>query len=282
MLGAIKNDFSRSMANRGFAFAVVITAALCFTEQIFCDNVNGRVYSVFEAFFTFDRAFMERNFDFNPAIIIGKALSGYSAMALPVTAAFPFVFAFVSERNSGNMRFVISRTGRLKYYFSKYISSIFSGGFCTMLGVLLFALFAFILFPSGQNPDTITEFLPYGALLFIVKKSLSALVYGAASVLPAFFLCSFCTNPYIILCVPFLLKFMLETLISEIQKNAISFGDIFIYEKIIPFDPTSLNHIFEMLADKTFFITIAVNVVFAAAIFAGYAVIMEKRADRGS
>ena len=261
MLGAIKNDFSRSMANRGFAFAVVITAALCFTEQIFCDNVNGRVYSVFEAFFTFDRAFMERNFDFNPAIIIGKSLSGYSAMALPVTAAFPFVFAFVSERNSGNMRFVISRTGRLKYYFSK---------------------FAFILFPSGQNPDTIAEFLPYGALLFIVKKSLSALVYGAASVLPAFFLCSFCTNPYIILCVPFLLKFMLETLISEIQKNAISSGNISIYEKIIPFEPTSLNHIFEMPTDKTFFITIAVNVVFAAAIFAGYAVIMEKRADRGS
>ena len=281
MLRTLKSEFFRTAATRGFILAAAVTAALCFTVQIFYNSSNGKTYSVFEAIFSIDREIMLNNADFNPAIIISKALSGYSAMALPVTSAFPFVFAFISERNSKNMRFVISRTGRAKYYCSKFAAAVICGELCTMLGVLLFALTTVILFPGGQPAEMLADYLPNGALPTVVKKALSAFIYGAASVLPAFFLCSFCTNPYIILCVPFLLRFILETLFSEIINNAVSAGITDIYEKIYPFQPSSLSFIFDIRESKTLFTLIAVNVIIAAAVFAGFSVIMEKRADRG-
>lgn len=220
MIRILKSEFSRIAAGRGFILAIAVTAALCFTAQIFNNSANGKTFSAFEAIFSFDREFMLENPEFNPAIIIAKALSGYSSMALPVTAAFPFVSSFIFERNSGNMRFVISRSGRAKYYCSKFASAVICGGLCTMLGVLLFALLTVILFPSGHPAEIIAGYLPSGALLAVVKKALSAFVYGAVSVLPAFFLCSLCTNSYIILTIPFLLKFILQTLLSEIANNA--------------------------------------------------------------
>lgn len=281
MIRMLKSEFSRITAGRGFILAIAVTAALCFTAQIFSNSSNGKTYSVFEAIYSFDREFMSKNTEFNPAIIIAKALSGYSAMALPVTAAFPFISLFISERNSGNMRFVISRSGRAKYYFSKFASAVICGGLCTMLGVLLFALLTIILFPSGQPAEILAGHLPNGALSAVVNKALSAFVYGAVSVLPAFFLCSFCTNSYIILTIPFLMKFILQTLLNEIPNNATAAGKIDVYKKITPFEPNTLNYIFEMRDNETLFITIAVNVIFAAAVFAGFALIMEKRADRG-
>ncbi len=272
MLKVLKCGLVRSFANWGFVGAVIVTAVLCFSAQIYSDRSNGKAYSVFEALYSFDRDFMSNNSDFSPVSIIEKALSGYSAMALPVTAAFPFVFSFITERNSGNMRLSISRTSRGKYYFSKFVSALLCGGICTMLGVILFSLFAFILFPSTQFPE----------ITALIKKFLSVFVYGMTSVIPSFFLCSFCKNPYIILCVPFVLKFMLETLISRIQINASAAGDFDVYQRTLPFIPSSVTSLFYIEANKTFFIIIAVNLLFAATVFAGFALIMEKRADRGN
>lgn len=281
MLRTLKCDLSRSLANRGFVCAIIVTAVLCFSTEVYSDHLNGKTYSVFEAIFTLDRDFMSSQIDFNPAIIARKALSGYSAMALPVTAAFPFVFAFISERNSGNMRLVISRMGRLKYYLSKFISAIFCGGLCTMLGVIFFVILLYILFPNTQSPQIIAEYLPNGVYITIAKKALSAFVYGAASVLPAFFLCSFCSNLYIILCVPFLLKFITETLLSDIQTNAVAAGEYDVFDRTLPFTPSSASALFEIEVNVIFVKIIAVNMLFAAAIFVGFAVIMEKRADKG-
>lgn len=281
MLKTLKCDISKNIVNWGFICAIIVTAALAFTSGVYIDSSNGKSYSVFEAFLSFDRDFMRGEYRLSPLYIINGTLNGYyESMALPVTAAFPFVFAFAAERKSGNIRPTITRVGRGKYYFSKFISALLCGGLCTMLGVILFAGLVMILFP-GTPPETLAEFLPNGVFLTLVKKALSAFVYGAVSVLPAFFMCSFCVNPYIILCVPFMLKFMLETLISRIQTNAFSAGYYEIFDQTAPFMPNSASRLFYMNADKSFWITLSVNLTFAAAVFAGFYIVMEKRADRG-
>lgn len=281
MFKSLKCDISKNLVNWGFICATIITAALSFTSGVYTDVSNGKNYSVFEALFSFDRDFMRGQFQFSPLYIINGTLNGYyESMALPVTAAFPFVFAFTAERNSGNMRQAITRVGRRKYYFSKFISALLCGGLCTMLGVIVFAVFVLILFPS-MPPEMLVDLLPDGVFLTLVKKALSAFVYGAVSVLPAFILCSFCTNPYIILCVPFMLKFMLETLISRIQSNAFAAGNYEIYDMTAPFMPNSASQLFYARSDNVFWITVGVNLIFTAAVFAGFYIVMEKRADRG-
>ncbi len=281
MLKALKCDLLRTINNSGFIFAAIITAILCFSVQVYSDPSNGKVYSVFEAIFSLERSVMSENYEFSPPIIIRKALSGYSAMVLPVTAALPFVMSFIAERNSRNIRFTISRTGRVKYYLSKFISALLSGGICTLLGVTIFGAAVYILFPNGQSAEMLADFFPSGVLAALVQKALSSFVYGAVSVLPAFLFCAFCVNPYIILCVPFLLKFIIETIFSAIQTNSIAAGNFDIYKKLLPFYPNSASQLFYMQIDGTFALTAAVNLIAAAAVFAGFFVIMEKRADRG-
>ena len=260
----------------GAAAAIIVTAVLCFSVQVYSEQSNGKVYSVIEALFMLDRDLMTGNSDFFPPVIINKALSGYSAMALPVTASFPFVLSFIAERNSGNMLYVISRINRRKYYYSKFIAAISSGGLCTMMGVILFGISVYILFPNVNSPD-----MQNSVAEILVKKAFSSFVYGMASVLPAFFLCSFCKDPYIIMCFPFMLRFIAETIIAEIQTNALAVGNFGVYELAATFYPEAVSRIFYMRADRMFWGIIAVNVIFFAAILAGFVIIMENRLDRG-
>lgn len=281
MLKTLKSDLARFFSNWAFAAAIIVTAVLCFSVPVYSDNLNGKSYSVIEALTSLDRGLMAGNADFFPSMIIRMALTGYSAMALPVTASFPFVLSFIAERNSGNMLYTISRTSRKKYYFSKFISAISSGGLCTMLGVTVFGICVYILFPNSCSPELVEWAFPNGVLAGLAKKLLSAFIYGMTSVLPAFFLCSFCKNPYIALCFPFMLKFISEAVLGKIQTNAWASENFGVSDFIAPFFPDAASHLVDRPVDKTFWGIIAVNVIFAAIAYAGFAAIMENRSDRG-
>ena len=281
MLKALKCDLLRYVLNKWFIMSAAITAALCFSVQVYTDNSNGRVYSVLEALLSIDHTVMAESSELIPPLIIGKALSGYAAMALPITAALPFVMSFISERSSGNMRFTVIRTGRVKYYLSKFFSALLSGGLAVWLGVNLFAVLVYILFPHTQSPEMLADYIPNGVFSMLLRTAAGAFGYGAISILPAFFLCSFCTNSYIILCVPFLLKFIYETILSTVQTNLVAAGDYEIYQQTLPFYPNAITFLFEIPFGKDFITIITLNLLFAVTAFFAFVLVMEKRADRG-
>lgn len=212
MIGSLRCDFHKTIISAGFAAAVLVTFLLCFTENVYIDG-SMRAYSALEALFTFDRPFMESRSSFCSLAVFKSTLSGYSAMFLPILASFPFVFSHSAERNSSNIRFSIFRAKRLKYYLSKFICAALSGGACVLLGVSLFGIFSSIAFPALECYEgfDLEFFAPDGVVAEIIKKLLSAFIYGCANTLPAFFLSAFCRNRYIILCVPFLTRFMQDT-----------------------------------------------------------------------
>lgn len=281
MLKALKCDLLRCVLNKWFIMSAAITAALCFSVQVYTDNSNGRVYSVLEALLSIDHTVIAESSELIPPLIIGKALSGYAAMALPITAALPFVMSFISERSSGNMRFTVIRTGRVKYYLSKFFSALLSGGLAVWLGVNLFAVLVYILFPHTQSTEMLADYIPNGVFPMLLRTAAGAFAYGAASILPAFFLCSFCTNSYIILCVPFLLKFIYETILSTVQTNSVAAGDYEIYQQTLPFYPNAITFLFEIPFGKDFITIITLNLLFAVTAFFAFVLVMEKRADRG-
>lgn len=281
MLKALKCDLLRCVLNKWFIMSAAITAALCFSVQVYSDNSNGRVYSVLEALLSIDHTVMAESSELIPPLIIGKALSGYAAMALPITAALPFVMSFISERSSGNMRFTVIRTGRVKYYLSKFFSALLSGGLAVWLGVNLFAVLVYIMFPHTQSPEMLADYTPNGVFSMLLRTAAGAFGYGAISILPAFFLCSFCTNSYIILCVPFLLKFIYETILSTVQTNSVAAGDYEIYQQTLPFYPNAITFLFEIPFGKDFITIITLNLLFAVTAFFAFVLVMEKRADRG-
>lgn len=280
MIKLLKSDFHKTLLSYGFFAAIIVTFFLCFTASVYIDTSTSRTYSVLEVLFNFDRRFMENNISFNSLSVFKSALNGYSEMFLPILASFPFVFSQSAERMSGNIRFSIFRTKRLKYYFSKFICAALSGGLCVMLGALIFGIFSFIAFPGLEyyHNNTLGLIAPDGVFAEIIKKLLSSFIYGCVSSIPAFFLSSFCRNRYIILCVPFLIRFILDT---ATNKLLISTRDDTIYEIVFPFMCNSPSQIPYLDADFGLYSTIAVIVTFAALMLLGYIIIMERRTDKG-
>lgn len=149
-----------------------------------------------------------------------------------------------------------------------------------MLGVALFGIFSFFAFPGLEyfSPSFVGYCAPDGVFAEIMKKLLSSFIYGCASTLPAFFLSSFCRNRYIILCVPFLLRFMLDTAIKKILTST---KDIDVFQRVFPFTSDASAQIPYLEAGSTLYSTIAVVVIFSALMLIGYIIIMERRTDKG-
>lgn len=280
MIKSLKCDLHKTMLSTGFVAAIFVAFLLCFTENIYIDSKTMQAFSVFEVLFKFKRSFMESNTSFYSLSVFGSAFSGYSAMFLPVLASFPFVFSQSAERNSGNIRFSIYRTKRLKYYLSKFICAVLSGGICIMLGVLFFGIFSCCAFPGIEYYPhlNLENYAPDGVFAEVGKKLLSSLIYGAVNAIPAFFLSSFCRNRYIILCVPFLMRFMLDTATKKITANS---PDYNIYEMVFPFESYAPSQIPYLKAGSMLYSTIAVTVIFSAVMLLGYIIIMELRTDKG-
>ncbi|MBD5130052.1 MAG: hypothetical protein HDT43_09020 [Ruminococcaceae bacterium] len=280
MIRALKCDFNKTLLSGGFWSAVFVTFLLCFTENVYVDGSTMQAFSALEALFRFDRTFMERYSSFCSLSVFKDTLSGYSAMFLPILASFPFVFSHCAERNSGNIRFSIFRGKRLKYYFSKFICAVLSGGLCVTLGVMLYGIFSFFAFPGIERyPYLDLEFYaPNSIPAEIVRKLLSSFIYGCVNTVPAFFLSAFCRNRYMILCVPFLLRFIQETAVKKILVNS---RDDKVYQAVFPFEPYAPSRIPYLETDVMLYSTIAVTVISAALMLLGYIIIMECRTDKG-
>ncbi len=138
LLNTIKCDLNKSIINIGFAGAVLLTTVLAFTSSAYTDLATDKSYSVFESLFTLDKNILRTDPMLSSVLVFRNGLSGYITMFLPIVVAFPFMVSFCAERNNGLMRFTISRTGKLRYYLSKFISALISGGFAVMLGIAVF------------------------------------------------------------------------------------------------------------------------------------------------
>ena len=285
----LKQDLNKTVVNLGFLGAALMTCVLCFTASAYHDLSNDKDYSIFEAFSSFDRKFIETEYGFSSYILFGNGMSGYISMFLPIIVAFPFMVSFCAERNNGLMRFTITRTGKLRYYLSKFLASFLSGGLAVLLGMSVFGIILRFSFPTLESynldSETLQWMLPDGEAVGIIKILASSFIYGAFSTLPAFFLSSFCKNPYIITCLPFMLIYVWNTAINKLTIKAFELGDMEIYEKIAPFQPNSSAQIIHIkfsemtVADQK---TLIFNGVYLTAVLAGFIVIMNLRTDQGN
>lgn len=288
-INALRQDFNKTLLNLGFAGAVLMTCVLGFTASAYRDNTNDKSYSVFEAFFSFDRDFIETHDEFASIRVFGNGLSGYITMFIPIIVAFPFMVSFCAERNNGLMRFTISRSGKMRYYLSKFTASFLSGGLAVMIGLALYGIIVWISFPSlnsyNLDPEQISWSIPDGAFVSIIRNLLAAFIYGAFSTLPAFFLSSFCKNPYIITCLPFMLIYIWNTTMNKIISKAFETGDFEVYERISPFMPDSPRQLAyfkfsEMTAGQTKMLIF--NGAYLIVLIVGFIIIMNLRTDKGN
>lgn len=286
-INILRQDLNKTVINGGFIAAALITCVLCFTANAYTDMSNEKTYSVFEAIFTLDKTVVNSNYSFASIVIFQKALSGYITMFIPIIVAFPFMVSFCAERNNGLMRFTITRTGKYRYYFSKFFAAFLSGGFAVLIGVILFGVCVVMIFPQLSSyevsADDLAWLLPSTTAKAIIKMLCAAFLYGAVSTLPAFFLGSFCKNPYIITCLPFMLNYVWNTALSKATLKGFENGDFEIYDKVAAFYPDGIANISHMTEfNKTMQKMVAFNVGYVVILLVGFILVMNSRMDKGS
>lgn len=286
-LNTLRCDLNKTALNLGFLGAIIMTCVLCFTASVYTDPATDKTYSVLEAALSIDRELMQTDYSFSSVTIFSKALSGYITMFLPIIVAFPFMIAFCAERNSGLMRFTITRTGQLQYCLSKFAAAFLSGGLATFLGVALYGILVWMLFPTFSSyhvpEEQLMWVLPSGEALTVIKTLMAAFLYGAITTVPAFFISSFCKNPYLITCIPFLLVYIWDTTLSKIAAEELERLNFTIYDQIGPFFPSGIAdivHSTEWNARVT--TTVVFNCVYLFTGFAGFFLVMYHRTDKGA
>ena len=282
----LKCDLEKSDVNIGFICAVLMTCILCFTARAYSDPANDQSFSVFETLFRLNKQLILNDFSFSSANIFQKALSGYITMFLPIVVAFPFMISFCTERNSGLMRFTIARSGKKQYYLSKFLSAIIGGGLSVLLGVALYGIIIALLFPSLSSYDIPSEqmkwLLPEGYGNMIAKVLVTSFLYGALSTLPSLFLSSFCRNPYIITCFPFMLNYVRDTAINKLLQSANTeqgLNKALLYQSLSSSAIT--NMIYSRKLDELLKNELIFNAILAISLFTGFIIILEFRRDKG-
>ena len=281
----IRQDLNKTLLNIGFLGAVLLTAVLCFTAPTYHDIATDRSYSVFESFFSFKREFIESDTQFASLNVFQNGLGGYITMFLPIIVAFPFMVSFCAERNSGLMRFTISRTGCLRYYLSKFFAVMIGGGLAAMLGYTIYGAVVYGFFPnlsSYQMDEFMQEMYPDGQVSEVLKLLLSAFIYGAITTLPAFLISSFSRNPYLITCVPFLMVYIWNTAINKLVLKAWENDDTELAEKLFDFTPDSSRNIaFLTEWNDSARRIVLFNSLLVVGVIILFSLIMNLRKDRG-
>lgn len=283
----LKCDLQKCAINIGFLGSVLITAVLCFSSNGYFDSMTEKTFSVFEVALTFDRSLIASDYRMSSIMLFRGALSGYAGMFLPILSSFPFVMSFCTERASGTVRAVISRTGKTNYYFGKFISALISGGISVALGVLLYGAILRIVFPSVSEyavaPEMLDFILPDGEAALTARTVLNALISGISAVVPAFFLSSFCKNPYIITCVPFLLAYIRDTLVTSLVSTAVGARQYEAAQIMNAFSTSAFPYLAFCNELGTYeIITLIVNLLFITAAFLCFIFLMNKRIDAGT
>lgn len=288
----LRQDLNKTVVNLGFVGAALMTCLLCFTASAYMDPSTQKSYSIIEAFYSFDLRFVQSNETFASINLFTRGLSGYVTMFLPIIVAFPFMVSFCAERNNGLMRFTISRTGKLRYYLSKFFASFLGGGLAVLIGLLIYAAAVYIMFPSFSTYKLDPEMMHYSYPDSEMKRFLMYLaagfIYGAFSTLPAFLLSSFCKNPYIITCLPFMLVYIWTTVITKLQFKMFENHEVYdqdYMDKLQAFSPDSPMYIPNILSNEMTTMgkyLLCFNGIYLAVMLIGFIVIMNLRTDKGS
>lgn len=286
MFKALKCDINKTIINIGFLGAIITVLMLCFSANIYQDSETGRTYTVIETITSLDKEIIETDFRCSNYSVFSSGLTGYGAMFLPIIVSFPFMIAYCAERNNGLMRFTIMRTGKLKYYISKFITAVFSGGLSVMIGLMLFGIACFFLFPNFSTYTLDPEFVKHMGYEQlgdnVIKILINAFIFGAVSTLPGFFISSFCKNPYLITCVPFLLVYIWNISLGKVVAILVAKDNIKLVEKVECFYPDSLSKIlFRKEFDSVTKLTLVFNVGIILFCLLGHIIIMNRRTDKG-
>lgn len=273
-------SFRKIIASRGFWLCVIMTVLLLFSADVHMDYSTQNRYSVFRALMDFSAEELAAEYEFCSILVVQNARTGWFMLFAPILSAFCFVPLMTTEREENAVRFQIFRTSKLKYFISEFFAGAISAGTATALGYAIFAVIAFPLFPSVSEMSSFAAIMLEGTKFNFPALLLGIWCYGAFWSIPAMLLTSVLRNKYLIMCIPFFIKYGLTQTYQKISQNIFASG--------IP-DKKTLKFVNAINPDGIIWINeftrLYVIIMFgslALILFAIYLIISMKRSDCGA
>ena len=269
-------SFRKSITSPGFLICVGMTVLLLFAAEVYTDYDTQSRYSVLSALFDFSSEERAKHYELYDIIIMKNARSGWLTLFAPIITSFCFVPQMCAERNENAVRFQIFRTSKMKYNISQFLSGVISGGFALAVGYAVFCAMTFFLFPNvSAQPD-----LFMNENFDFTKCLVSMWLYGAFWSVPAMFLTSVLRNKYLVMCIPFFVKYGFTQTYQKMLNNAFSAEN---------FDESTIKLANFINPDGILWIndTTRINVILlfgisAVSFFAAFVIVMQKRGDCGA
>lgn len=233
-----------------FLVSCMIVTILEFTAGFYLTG-DGKELSILEVLISFSREDMEKNVLFSSFAAFKSGVGSWLKLFVPIIATLPFVALFRDETSTGYRRFRIVSEGKVRYCMVKILTCFFSGALTLTIGTLLFSLMTGIFFPSVQQFDKESIHLilaPYGTnsiVLIMLRQFLMIFLYGGFWGSICLGLVGAVKNKYLIVGIPFMLKYMWQQYIDKIdgmgpdtllyafqEKNSI-FGILIVYGIIL-------------------------------------------------
>ncbi|MCH5209097.1 MAG: hypothetical protein J1F04_09445 [Oscillospiraceae bacterium] len=274
-------SFRKIFTSTGFWLCVGATVILLFAMSVYTDFSTQNRYSVIRALTDLTAEERAQHYELCRTMVMREARSGWFTMFVPIITAFCFVPHICAERDSNAVRLQVFRSSRLKYNAAQFFSGTAAAGMAVLIGYALFCAAVYFLFPapseySGWGAEIIAG---YGSSLS--ELMLETALYGMFHSIPAMFCTAVMRNKYLIMCLPFFVKYALTQTVQMIFLNAVSYEstDLRLLEFVSLVNPDGLLFI----ADLPDFRVPALFFGITAAVFAAaYLIIEQNRRDCGA
>lgn len=229
--------FKKLFASPMFWATVVGTAVICMFSELYIDVQTNASETVIGMYAKYTSEAMLADTSLCSYGVFTAGFGNWAAMFAPVLAALASIGICIDERKSGMWRFALHRTGRVRYGISGCLFILISGGLALMLGYALFGILAAIMFPplSAYSSESAEMFLEFafrhgspmselfsagGLPLCVTAQLAETFFFGAVCSAAAMLLSSICENKYVIICIPFFLKYSLSQIASVLSFKA--------------------------------------------------------------
>jgi len=294
-LRLIKVNLIKVLTSTGFYACVLLMLVLCFTARAYDDIAENKSYSVIGVLAEFSREEMLANSSFSAYQILSCVSSGWLSLFIPIIAAFPLMPLICDGRESKSVRYSAFRSTKFSFSTGNLFTAMMSGGLAVLCGFVLFAVLVYTLFPniSEYAPElkesaewwisgTYPLFEKYGYPYLVALDFVEMFLYGALSAVPALIMTAFMKNKYLVLCIPFFMKYTAMQLHTGIMRKAI-YNIENVDQKLL--DILSITELDAMGDIFSYGETMWKNVVFHAvlliAAFMLYIIVMNRRVDFG-
>ena len=215
----------RIFTNRIYWLSVMAAILLLLCSTVYKEPLTGKEYIFFSAFY---EPVVKEAIE-NGMISISSIITGFDTsylwMFCPIIVGIPCVIINRTER------FIMFRTSKKRYIFSKYFSNLLASGLIMPMAYIVFGCLGLIV-----TDESICNEL-------FIKKVLSVFCLGVISTLPSIVQSEFVRNKYLILCIPFVFNYFMYIFLGNIIPYEVgkyiypsTYQILFLYEKemVIP------------------------------------------------